>query len=504
MGMLDWLPSRRKRATAPKVPRARSRARAHRAYAAGVEDRLMATMRGFDGTANEELRRSLRKMRARSRQLAADNDYAIRFLAMVRANVIGPAGVRLQAKAVRPDGTPDQQDNRAIEATWAQWGEVGSCTVCGRLSWLDVQRLAAETIARDGEILVRLVEPWPNRFGFALQVLEGDHLDEAHNEALSDGGRIVMGVEEDKWGRPRAYHVLTQHPGASLYTDRVRRERERIPASDVVHAFLPQRPGQSRGAPWMHSSIRRLSMLGGYEEAEVVAARTSSSKMGFYTSPDGDLFPGDDSDGGRDLDGELTTSAEAGTFEQLPAGVDFKPWDPQHPTSAFDAFVKAILRGAASGLNVSYHTLANDLEGVNFSSIRSGVLEEREQWRTLQRWLVDHLHMPVYRRWLRAALMRGAVVNEAGVALPLSRIEKFSAVRWSPRGWSWVDPLRDQQANAEVVASGFSTASEVVAAAGRDLEEVYEQLATERQLAAQYGIAPAYLNGQRPAEENAP
>lgn len=254
----------------------------------------------------------------------------------------------------------------------------------------------------------------------------------------------------------------------------------------------------------MHSSIRRLSMLGGYEEAEVVAARTASAKMGFYISPDGDFFPGDESDGARDADGDLTTTAEAGTFEQLPSGVDFKPFDPQHPTSAFDAFVKAVLRGAASGLNVSYHTLANDLEGVNFSSIRSGVLEERENWRTVQRWLIDHLHAPVFQRWLRAALMRGAVVNEDGVALPLSRLQKFSAVRWSPRGWSWVDPLKDQQANEQAVAAGFSTASDVAATAGRDLEEVYEQLAVERRLAEQYGITPAYLSGRQPSEETAP
>ncbi len=118
--------------------------------------------------------------------------------------------------------------------------------------------------------------------------------------------------------------------------------------------------------------------------------------MGFYTSPDGDQYTGDDSDSA----GNLVSDVEPGSFEQLPAGMGFESFDPQHPTTAFDAFVRAALRGASAGLNVSYHTLANDLERVNFSSIRSGVLEEREQWRVLQGWYVEQFCDRVFRRWL--------------------------------------------------------------------------------------------------------
>jgi capsid protein len=47
-------------------------------------------------SADQKIRGSLKKMRDRCRQLAGDNDYAKRFLNMVRQNVIGPNGITLQ------------------------------------------------------------------------------------------------------------------------------------------------------------------------------------------------------------------------------------------------------------------------------------------------------------------------------------------------------------------------------------------------------------------------
>ena len=181
-------------------------------------------------------------------------------------------------------------------------------------------------------------------------------------------------------------------------------------------------------------------------------------------------------------DRELIEEAEPGVFHELPEGVGFTAFDPQHPTAAFADFTKAVLRGAASGLNVAYNTLANDLEGVNFSSIRSGVLEEREQWRVLQGWVIEQLCMPVYRRWLRAAL------PTQSLPLPPGKIDKFQSVIWQPRGWDWVDPLKDSKATETGIANGTQTRAEVLAAKGKDLRETFEQLKYENDLAAQYGI----------------
>tara|TARA_R110001592_G_scaffold304245_1_gene576707 strand:- start:270 stop:890 length:621 start_codon:yes stop_codon:yes gene_type:complete len=206
-----------------------------------------------------------------------------------------------------------------------------------------------------------------------------------------------MGIEFDNYGKPVAYHIATNLQ-EDLYAPL--RKTERVDADSVIHAFIAERPEQIRATTWMASSMSRLQMLGAYEEAELVAARVGACKMGFYTSEAGDSFVGEE-----DYDGNLLTEAEAGIFEQLPAGTSFTAFDPTHPTSAFKDFNKAILRGIASGLGVAYNSLSSDLEGVSYSSIRSGTIEERDQWRVKQNWMIQHFMMPIYEQWLQMQLL---------------------------------------------------------------------------------------------------
>jgi len=280
--------------------------------------------------------------------------------------------------------------------------------------------------------------------------------------------------------RPVAYHVLTRHPGDSYEVSikAAATRRERIPADEIIHLYDPKRVSQSRGVPWLYCIMRRLKMLGVYEENELVAAGVAASKMGFFKSEDGEGYTGE----GKDAQGNIISSADPGTFEQLPAGVDFVAWDPQHPSTAFGAFLKAMLRGAASGGNVSYPTLANDGEGVNFSTLRHFALEEREHWKKMQTWVIEHLCDEVYESWLLMGL------TTQKIPLPVNKFEKFNAPIWRPRGWRWVDPLKEMKAYTEAVNAGFISAQDVASELGMDIEDVYAQLAHEAKLREKYGV----------------
>jgi lambda family phage portal protein len=224
--------------------------------------------------------------------------------------------------------------------------------------------------------------------------------------------------------------------------------------------------------------MTRLKMLGGYEEAELVAARVSASKMGFFVSESGDEYQGD----GNNPDGTLNMEVQPGQFAQLPAGVDFKSYDPQHPSTAFRDFEKAMLRGIASGLGVSYTSLANDLEAVSYSSIRQGLLEERDHWRTMQYWMIEHFCQPVYLRWLRQTLDSG-IVN-----LPANKFFKFSSTQWVPRGWQWVDPRNEAEAQIVAINNGLMTRTQALAERGLDIEDVMREKQAEEEIIAGYGI----------------
>jgi capsid protein len=74
------------------------------------------------------------------------------------------------------------------------------------------------------------------------------------------------------------------------------------------------------------------------------------------------------------------------------------------------------------------------------------------------------------------------------ITLPLSKFEKFNAPVWRPRGWSWVDPLKEVKSNIEAVNAGFMSAQDVASQQGMDIEDVYAQLALEKSLREKHGV----------------
>jgi len=423
-------------------------------------------------SANAEISANLAVLRARSRDLARNNPYAKKFLRMVKTNIVGK-GVKLQNRAKFKNGSLDKRSNDLIEEAFKEWGKKGVCDVTGKFSFNDIQKLVSSQTALDGEILVRMVRGFDNKYKFALQLIEADHLDINYTDLNRN---IVMGIEFDKWNRPVAFHLFKRHPG-----DRygyVEQERVRIPANEIIHYFVPNRISQDRGVPWFAAILTDAYMINAYREAELVASRLSAAKGGFYIKPPQEQYIGDT----EDENGNPIQEIEPGMFEVLPDGWDFKPFDLQHPNSAYKDFEKAVLRAIASGLDVSYNYLANDLEGVNYSSIRAGVLDEREVWKELHKFFEEHFLNIVFENWLEMALLSGAI------DIPFREFSRVNKPSWQFRGWEWVDPLKDMQANILAIKAGLKTASDVVSQMGFDYEEILMQLKREKDLREKYGI----------------
>lgn len=456
-----------------------------RSFDGGRTDEITFGFTAANNAIDVDLASALERMRGRSRNLAHNNDYARKFLSMVEANVVGPAGFSLQVLAREGDRL-DAVANSLIEAAFRDWSRKGAGEVSGQYAFRDVCATVAQTVARDGEALVRLVRGAAsgNKYGFALQVLDVDRLPVTMNGQAANGNQIVMGIELDTFGRAVAYHIHRRHPGA-LSGRYGSTEIERVPATDMLHLFRSARPEQRRGVPAMHTAMIRLEMLSKFEKAAVVAARKGAETLGFFKSATGEAPKLD----GVAADGNQITTSVPGSFDTLPEGMEFQPFDTKYPNEMFGAFVKSTLRGIASGLGVSYNALASDLEGVNYSSLRAGVLEERDQWMTLQNWLIEAFLSPVYEGWLRTALLAGAIRYPGGSALPATKLEKFLPHAWQGRRWAWVDPLKDIEANIAAINAGLKSRREVIAEQGRDLDEVWAQLQAEKDESERLGLA---------------
>lgn len=447
-----------------------------RAFDSARTDTMFSSWAGTPCTADEELKTQLKLMRNRVRNLCQNSEYARKFLAMCKINVIGPKGIHFQAKTRREDGTLDSQDNNYLEKQFFQWGKnPDHVSIDGRQDWLGIQNQVMETLARDGECFIRLVRGASNPFGLSLWVMEGDNISIDYNLKSDSDTYIIMGVEQNKFGKPLAYYQTLKPPDSYSFGEYVSgAETERVPADQMIHLFLQERPGQSRGVPWLNTAIRPLQMLNNFQESELLASRIGSSAMGFFTSPDGQGYSGSD----EETDGNLIQEFQPGMFQQLPQGMSFEAFDPKHPNTAYADFVKQILRSVSSGTLVSYNSLANDLESVNYSSIRAGAKEEQSQWQSLQEMMISRFMNPIYEEWLKMGITSGAL------DLPISKIEKFKQVKWHPRGWSYVDPKKELEAKKLALEMGATSLAEITGEMGKEWTDVLAQLKAEKDLAA--------------------
>ena len=450
-----------------------------RSYAGANTGRLFADFGSSERSADSELYPAIRRLRSRARDLARNNEYAKRYLMLLKNNVIGDRGFTLQVKALTTDGKLDESGNQAVEERWKLWGRSGNCTVDGRLSWIEVQKLIIESVARDGEAFIRIHRNATFQDSFSLEIIESDKVDEEFSERLPNGNEVRMGVELDKFKRPVAYHLLSYHPGDYDFTSMSRSPKHvRIPAEQMIHVYMPLRAGQTRGETWFAPAMATMKQLNALREAAVVNARVGASKMGFFTSPSGDGFVADDLD-----DAVPIMEAEPGTFHQLPQGVEFTSFDPQYPSSEFDSFHKACLKGIASGLGISYTALSNDLESTSYSSIRQGALEERDAYKNMQGFMLESFVRKVYDLWLASTMEMGAII------VPLREYDRFSArSEFRGRAWQWVDPQKEMNAAVLGLKNGILSLQDVAANYGKDVEELLAQIQRDKSLMEQFGV----------------
>ncbi len=138
----------------------------------------------------------------------------------------------------------------------------------------------------------------------------------------------------------------------------------------------------------------------------------------------------------------------------------------------------------AVGTGITYEQLTGDLTGVNYSSIRAGLIEFRRRCGMLQHnIMVYQFCRPVWDRWLELAILSGELdIGEKGA-------KEAKEVKWIAQGFDWVDPLKDQQAQQMAVRNGFKSRSEVVSELGYDIEEIDQEIAEDQRRASSLGLS---------------
>lgn len=380
--------------------------------------------------ANAEIGPALARLRNRARDLRRNNPYAERAVTGIADNVVG-AGIVPRPKA------RTSRANKKLAELWAAHFEQTLCDADGLENFYGLQHKIMEAVPEGGEVLVR--RRWRKASDglpvpLQLQVLEADFLDEEKNGA-NGANEIIQGIEFSPIGRRVAYWLFDKHPGANN-TWRSLASR-RIPAEDVIHVFLPKRPGQARGFTWFAPVMQRLRNFDEMEDAVMEQAKIAACFAAFVTK--------DDQSAGRGKAPPLVERVEPGIIQELAQGETISFGTP--PTfNGYESYAWHGLHAISVGLGVPYELVTGDLKGVNFSSGRMGWLHFARrvdvwQWRML----IPQLCERVWEWFMEAqALLPGGVLEEA-------------KAEWVPPRRDMVDPKSETENVKDRLRQGLVT-----------------------------------------------
>ena len=432
------------------------------AYEGARTDRRTGGWVTSGNSANAEVAVALSKLRERSRDLVRNNAYAARAVAEVVGNAVG-TGITVQSRS----GSPEF--DRDANAAWTTW--MDECDADGQLDFYGLQALVARTVFESGECLVRLRQRRASdgmTIPLQIQVLEPDYLDQTKTQR-TDTGYIIQGVEFDLVGRRTFYWLYGQHPGDVVQTGArggASLQSIRVPASEVLHIYRKDRPGQVRGVPWLAPVVVTLRDLDEYEEAELVRKKIEACFAAFVTQPQGPDGPPIAPTTPDPATGKRVESFEPGMIEYLKPGEEITFASPS-TSAGYRDYVSAKQSQIATGLQLTYEQLTGDLSRVNYSSYRAGLLSFRSGIEGF-RWLtfIPMFCAPVWERFLTVAYAAG-VIPKPGPA----------RAEWTPPGFGSVDPYKDSMATLIRLRTGTLTLRQAIASEGFDPDAQLQQIA---------------------------
>lgn len=407
------------------------------------------------GSMNAETKAGLPQVRVNARDLVQNNPYARRVVDLWTAHIIG-TGIH-----ARPQGVDKAVADKLI-AAWDAWAGSTNCDYAGESTWAELQALAVRTLATSGEVLIRMyLGDEKDALPLRLQVLEPDYLDTSHDTttAVKPTGKLeIQGIEYDSIGRRAAYWLYPLHPGdyGAAQTS------VRVPAKEVLHILLRDRPGQARGVPWLAPVVLTLKDLGDYREALLARAKTEACLGVFIQTAEVSI---------NNLTakaGSITTPDEFPTFRPGMVGRLAPGEEPKflEPTAGggHAGFERAALSAVAIGTGLTYAQVAGDLTGANYSSLRAGNIDQRRILNQRQQAVIAQMCAPVWRAFC-----------EAGRAAGLWPKMLYPARFRAPRSES-VDPGRDGLAMIRDVRAGLRTLPDAIAEYGGDPATAFAEI----------------------------
>lgn len=392
-----------------------------------------------------------RVIRIRSRYEAENNSWYAGILRTAVNHIVGN-GPRLQVLTSNAEG------NTRLERAYACWAK--------RIQFADMLRTIVDAYWRDGETFaMRSQRPRHFPWTLDLRIFETEQVASPLTGSILGDQYIDDGIRFDKATNETELHVLNNHPGGN-YTAATA-GGQWYPASEVLHLFRAERPGQTRGLPRATPALSLLPIMRRQQLATLYSAETAANFAMYLKSNSAAIDPTQSPVDFAEIEmarNMLTT---------LPAGWDLGQVEPRQPGPQYEMFQDHTLKSFGRCTNMPFPLLAGTAEKSNFSSFKGDM---RNVWRpevlTEQNRVEDSIVEPVFQWFLEDAALVPGVLD--GMP-PIAEIE---------HKWHWpplpdIDPLDTATTGALEVATGQKTLTQLHAERQQDWEVEAARLARD-------------------------
>lgn len=391
---------------------------------------------------------------------------------------------------------PDADVRQRLQDEFAEW-----CLHCSSegdgIDLANMLETMCRSVVQSGESVTRF--EINDGAQLRLNLLNPDQLDSSRTVPsmgmTGTAPNIVSGVEFDERGRRVAYWLLPDAPDAPWASVAM---SQRVDSADVAHCFVRKFPGQVRGLSWLTPIATRLVELDQLEDAALVRAKTAAMMMFFLTDSDGITGAFDSIAAGTAFD-PATLDISPGMVNALPPGVGITSPPITDMTTLAEA-LRHFLHSIAAGGGLTYERISSDMSQVNYSSARLAEAQFQRKVKALQsNLLVAQFLLPIWRRWVMLEILSGRLYAPDFNANPLAYLNAKFLFSGMPN----IDPLKQSKADALDLASRTKSRAEIVAANGRDIDDVDQEIEDDPLYVSDAAQAQALLTQPEEVSSNA-
>jgi len=434
--------------------------------------------------------------------------------------VANTVGTGLQLK-VLPENetfgmTPAQASDwaKTVERRFELWARnAQECDIQGLRTFGQMQAAAFRSWLVTGEILAELPwrkRPW-NRYGTKVRLLPPQRLSRK-TESMK---RLINGVYTDADGMPVGYRAIRK----DLFRHDVEydvRARDRAGRPRVIHIFEGA-PGTHRGISPLVPALQVARQFDQLADATLMAAIVQTLFAVTITS---------DEPTEQVLQGLLTPQKQAqmlaqgispmeayiemvagyyddstldvginGRLAHLFPGQELKFHTSNHPSSDYAAFAMHLLRELARCLGLTYESATGDNVGATYSSLQAATTEIFAITKARRRNIMAPFCQPIFEAWLEEEIEAGTLPFPGGIAGFMTNRTAACRADWRGDPRPQADDLKKAKAHEVWKRLGVMSDAMICTDLGADVDDVYQQLAQEQALRAEYGLPEPQMMG---------